>query len=131
MSGRALRSLAIDGLPPLLVRLIHALQEEGPKGHAETLAALGRYALVAVPQRGVFAPHDGDAYLAIERIALEHLGFKQGKQVFAEALQSLSTFDERDRIESAQNEYQALSDEAYYYLGLAFGVTLAALADPF
>lgn len=130
MSGRVSRTNALEGLPPLLIHLIHALREKGPEGHADAVTALGRYALIAVPQRGVFAPHDPDDYVTIERIAVQHLDLTRGKRAFADAMKILATFEERDAIEAANSQLQDLFDEAYYYVGLAFGVTLAALAEP-
>ena len=47
---------------------------------------------------------------------------------FARLSIAVESFGQRDPIESAQNHLRAVSDEAYFYAGLAFGVTLAPAA---
>jgi hypothetical protein len=45
--------------------------------------------------------------------------------VCGKALDAVETFERRDPIETAENQLRAVSDQAYFYAGLAFGVTLA------
>jgi hypothetical protein len=60
-----------------------------------------------------------------------HLG--EARREFKEALGVVVEFTQRDPIESALNHVRSASEEAYFYAGLAFGVTFAefrSLASP-
>lgn len=47
------------------------------------------------------------------------------------ALATVEAIGQRDRLESASNEFRAVSEEAYFYAGLVLGVTFSAFAVPF
>jgi hypothetical protein len=57
-----------------------------------------------------------------------HLGLEEARREFRKALQAVESFNERDAIESAHNQVRSVDDKAYFYAGLAFGITLASLA---
>lgn len=92
---------------------------------AEALRALGDLALIQIPTRGVFAPDEDHLYGAITRIADQHLGLAKSRREFYLATKAVEGFADRDAIESAHTYVLIDSDEAYFYTGLAFGVTLA------
>lgn len=126
------RSNESQGLPQALVRLIHAAKKsstdsEGSDiaGIAAALQDLGELALWALPIHGVFIPNNNDVDVIITRIASEYLGLKEVRREFSEALKAVELFDSRDPIETAHNHVHAVSESAYYYAGLAFGITLA------
>ena len=121
-----------QALPQALVRLIHAAQKsttdaEGSDitGAAEALREFGELALWALPIHGLFVPNNNDVAVEIAKIANEHLGLKAARREFTDALSRIEAFENRDQIESANNHIQTVSDAAYYYAGLAFGLTLA------
>jgi hypothetical protein len=117
-------------LPPLLDRLIHAEEHRGEPDRAAALAALGQMALVTIPTSGVIAPADDEQlYMAIESIARQHLGFTVLREAIKSALGRIADFDDRDAIETAYNASRAVSDQVYFYAGLAFGVTVARFGD--
>lgn len=122
------------GLPPLLIHVIRAAAyaaKHGPPGEragqAEALVELGRLAAVSVPARGVLAPIDADLYKAISKIAGDHLHYDKARTTLAAALARVKTFEHRDAIASAHTDVMIAMDNAYYYAGLAWGLTLAEL----
>ena len=125
MSRRRNRKTA--GHLPLMTLLIEALEEQASHGRpdeAKALRAFGELALKQVPTRGVFSPADGELYAAIDVIAKKHLGLTTPRKNFFTATAKVEPFAMRDEIESAANHLMTVSDQAYYYAGLAFGVTL-------
>lgn len=123
------------GLPPLLVDVIraaaHAARHDpraNRRGEAEALAQLGRMARLAMPSRGVLAPVDDDLYQDIHRIARKHLGYRSASRSFRAGLERVETFENRDAIETAHAAVVNATSVAYYYAGLAFGVTLGDLS---
>ena len=130
MSRKSQRHL-VPALPPLLDRLIDAEDRRRQRDRALALAAFGQLALLAIPTRGVFAPADEDElFRAIEDIAGKHLRLRERRRAVKTAMNVVGEFDERDAIATANNDFQTVSDRAYFYAGLAFGVTLASFADP-
>jgi hypothetical protein len=128
------RSRKDGGLPPLLVRLIKAAKHSGEDGEGadisgapDALRELGALALWALPIHGVFVPNNPDVSFQIQRISLAHLGLEHARKEFREALKIVEPFAQRDAIESAHNHVRSIDDEAYFYSGLAFGITLASL----
>jgi hypothetical protein len=118
-------------LAPLLRLLIEALKEQETNdrpGEAAALSALGELALVQVPSRGALAPNDDDLYNAIDRIARKHLRLRIASKEFYRATSAVEPFTQRDEIESAANHFRTVSDLAYFYAGLAFGITFADVA---
>jgi hypothetical protein len=120
-------------LPPLLVRVIHAarLAPDDPvdrAGHDAALSELGQWALVYVPSHGVLAPAEDDAYTAIQKVAVRHLQYGKARASWSKALRAIESIELRSEVESSQNWMQSESDNAYYYAGLACGITLADMA---
>ena len=129
MSTRRSRNEQPGRLPPLLVCLIHAAKHapyapSDRTGHDAALADLARWALVRVPSEGVLAPDASHAFTAIDHIATRHLGFGEARRALKRALSTIAAVETRDAIESACNHTQSVSDIAYYYAGLACGITL-------
>jgi hypothetical protein len=132
MSRRRLRR--DGGLPPLLVRLIKAAKYAGEDGEGadisgvpDALRELGVLALWALPIHGVFVPNNPDITLEIQKISNAHLGLESARREFREALKVVEPFAPRDAIASAHNRVRSVEDEAYFYAGLAFAITLASL----
>ena len=123
-----------ERLSPLLVRLIEAAEHAGTdaegrdiRGAARALHEFGRLALWVLPIHGAFVPNNNDVSLIVQRVAMEHLDWEEARNEVRAALAAVETFELRDPIETAENHLRAVSDEAYFYAGLAFGVTLACL----
>src|SRR5688572_24412079 len=121
-----------ERLSPLLVRLIDAAEHaredaEGRdiRGAAQALREFGQLALWALPIHGVFVPNNNDVSMIVQRAAKEYLEWEEARGEVRAALAAIETFELRDPIETAENHLRAVSDEAYFYAGLAFGVTLA------
>ncbi len=121
-----------EGLSPLLVRMIEAAEyaekdAEGRdiRGAARALREFGRLAFWALPIHGVFVPNNNEVSLIVQRAAKEHLDWEEARGEVRAALAAIETFELRNPIETAENHLRAVSDEAYFYAGLAFGVTLA------
>ena len=118
---------------PLLTLLIEALEEQESHdrpNEAKALRAFADLALRQVPTRGVFSPADGHLYSAIDQIARKHLGLEAPRKQFFAATAAVEPFAKRDEIESAANHLMTVSDQAYYYAGLAFGITLVDFCAP-
>jgi hypothetical protein len=133
MSVRRNQVIVDPAIPPLLVQIINAARHAAKAstdraGHDKVLADLSRWALVHVPNGGVLAPESDQAYQVIEQAAERHLGVKDARAALRAALKSLQSAEQRHDIEEAQNWLQAERDGAYYYAGLACGITLAQLA---
>lgn len=78
----------------------------------------------------MFVPNHSDVSTAIERVARAHLQFDMARRVrFREALARVPDATGRDDIESAQTHIRSVSDEAWFYAGLAFGVTISNLSS--
>jgi hypothetical protein len=81
------------------------------------------------PARGVFDPtvrDEDDLFAAIEAIAAAHLGLAEAKQTWRTALnRSRISLEPRDEIERAALQVRTVSDTAYFYAGLAFGLAFA------
>ena len=132
MARRTLRSARQSALrlPPLLDRLIDAEARDGQRDSAAVLRTYGELALVTIPTRGVFAPADHeDLYRLIENAAREHLGLSKVHEEIKKALDPVAEFNDRDAIESAYNAFRDVSERAYFFAGLAFGVTMAELGE--
>lgn len=133
MATRRARKEKTVSLPPLLTRVIHAARKDlydlvDRTGHDAALRELGQWALVYVPSRGVLAPFEDTAYTVIRTIAVRHLQYKSAEAAFHKALRSIESIELRSDMENAQNWLQSASDRAYYYAGLACGITLADMA---
>jgi hypothetical protein len=89
---------------------------------------IGELALKRVPSRGVFAPDEGDLYSEIDDIAKKYLDLATPRKTFFAATAGVEPFEKRDKIEAAANHLQTVYDQAYFYTGLAFGITLCDFA---
>jgi hypothetical protein len=115
----------------MLARLIRAVEQHGHdaegrdiKGTARALRELGDLALWALPICGVFVPNDDQISIIVDRVAAQHLGLGEARTEFRKAMANVEAFDRRDAIESAHNQIRSVSEEAYFYAGLAFGITI-------
>lgn len=122
------------GLPPLLAHVIElAIYAEehddstDRTGEADFLIGVARLAVQNVGFRGILAPAP-ELYKPIEDLAKEHLDWVDAKRELRAALDRVKRFRRRDAIESAHIRVISVSDTAYYYAGLAFGLTLADLS---
>jgi hypothetical protein len=126
MRHRRSRSLTLADCPPTLRYLIQAAKLECPRGHAEALLDLTILALRKVPARGVFDPGargEHDVFAAIESVARAHLELSDARAGWRAALEAAGLhLDRRDEIERAALQVQSVSDTAYFYAGLAFGL---------
>jgi hypothetical protein len=132
MSSRRVRRFDALQPPLLLARVIDAARfapdhRSERTGHATLLEELSQWAVLYVPANGVLAPGDEPAYDVIEAAAVRHLDYEKAREAFSQALKSVALND-RHAIEEARNWLQAGSDVAYFYAGLACGITLADLS---
>jgi len=131
MSRRRLRSTASAKWPTPLRHVIEAAELECPRGHAEALIELTALALRKVPSRGIFDPAargEDDLFVAIETVAQAHLELAGARTAWHDALDRASlVLERRDAIEEAALQVRTVSDTAYFYAGLAFGLASAHL----
>ncbi len=127
------RSRHAGGIPPVLVRLIQAAKRAGNdaegrdiRGAAEALREYGALALWVLPVHGLFVPNADRVSVVIDRVAKQQFGLDEARRELRDALKVVELFENREPIESAINRVQAVSDEAHFYAGVAFG---AALTD--
>jgi hypothetical protein len=116
---------------PLLDLLVDSLEHDDTQdrsGEAQALRAYGELALRQVPLRGVFPPQDEDLDQAIDEIATQFLGFGEASHAFADALTLLKPI-QRNEVEATVTHLRTVSDRAYFYAGVAFGVTLVDFGD--
>lgn len=114
---------------PLLLVVIDALEaQDSPvrRREARALRAFGELARVQMPARGVFAPTENELYRVIDAVAAKHLGLAAPMKALRVRLAGVEPFATRDEIASAANHVRIVSDLAYFYAGLAFGVTFAS-----
>ena len=120
-------------IPPPLVRLIHAARRGGEdRGRqelrevAEALRKYGALAAWVLHVDGLFVPNAEQVSGLIEHVAKRHFGLATARRELRKALKVVEQFEQREPIESATNQVHAASDAAYFYAGVAFGVTLAS-----
>ena len=123
---------ASSGEWPLHLRLlILAAERECPGGHARALSELMALALTKVPARGIFDPTaagEHDLFAALDAVAMRHLGMTAARAAWRRALRDAHLeVEARDTIEHAAQRVQGVSDTAYFYAGLAFGLTCASM----
>jgi hypothetical protein len=127
MVRRAHSPLRTDEWPAHLRLLIQAAERECPAGHAHALRELTSVALVKVPARGIFDPTsrgEHELFTIIDGVASRHLGMAQARAAWLRALRvSRLELQARDRLEEAAQRVHAISDTAYFYAGLAFGLS--------
>lgn len=128
---RRSRSRQLSDLSPTMRLLIKAAERECPPGHAEALVDLSALALRKVPSRGLFEPGTRDEpefFADIESVAKAHLAFGGARSAWNGALDKAHlSRDLRDDIETAALHLQGVSETAYFYAGLAFGLTFVSL----
>jgi hypothetical protein len=107
-------------------QVMRAAQRECPQGHAGALSEFTALALTKVPARGIFDPTsrgEHELFAAIEAVANNHLGLTRARKTWRRALRGARLeLESRDRIERAALQVQGVSDTAYFYAGLAFGL---------
>jgi hypothetical protein len=127
MRRRPSSTAGLTDLPLPLRRVVQAASRECPRGHGDALRQLTTLALRKVPARGIFDPAsrgEADLFTAIDDAANRHLGRRAARAGWRRALRaSRLDLESRDRVERAALELQAASDTAYFYAGLAFGLT--------
>jgi len=106
--------------------VIQAAEHECPHGHASALRELTMLALTKVPARGIFDPAvrgEEDLFTAIESVAKAHLELVEARVAWRNALDGGDVnLEQRDALEQAAMQVQSVSDTAYFYAGLAFGL---------
>lgn len=129
MRSRRSRSVVLADWPPALRQLVRAAELECPRGHAEALLELIALAVRKVPSRGIFEPglHDEqEMFAAIDAVARTHLELAEARRAWGAALDQAGLgLERRDALEAAALQVQGASDTAYFYAGLAFGLTFA------
>lgn len=120
------RTRAVTGWPPLVQHVLQSAEHECPRGHARALADLMDVAMRKVPARGIFDPAirgENDLFAAIDGVATTHLGRRAARTRWRRAIETPKLpFEARDEIDGAAQQMQAISDTAYFYAGLAFGL---------
>jgi len=129
MPHRRSRSVTLAEWPATLRHLIRAAELECPRGHADGLFELTALALRKIPSRGVFDPTtrgEHDLFVAIESVARSHLELANARAAWRAALEAAAlSLERRDEIERTAVQVQTVSDTAYFYAGLAFGLAAA------
>lgn len=127
MRRRSRGPVATIDLPVHLRQLLRAAERECPRGHAKALRDLTALAVQKVPARGIFDPTargEDDLFRAIETVADRHLGRTPARTAWKKAVRrGRLDLPTRDGIERAALQVQGVSDTAYFYAGLAFGLT--------
>jgi hypothetical protein len=120
------KSAPLADWPWTLRRVIQAAEHECPRGHASALRELTTLALDKVPSRGIFDPGvrgEEDLFAAIESVAKAHLELVEARVAWRKALEVGGLdLEQRDALERAALQVQSVSDTAYFYTGLAFGL---------
>lgn len=131
MNRRMPSSPLVSEWPLQLRLLILAAERECPAGHAGALRELTSLALTKVPARGIFDPTargEHDLFAAIDAVASRHLDLGAARAAWRRAVREARLdLQARDRLEHAAQQVQGVSDTAYFYAGLAFGLTCAWL----
>ncbi|MBI2220413.1 MAG: hypothetical protein HYU53_04335 [Acidobacteria bacterium] len=131
MRRRRARAASAVEWPLALRQIILAAERECTGGHAEALRELLALALVKVPSRGIFDPTcrgEDELFTAIESVAHAYLDLRPARKAWREALRTAATdINARDRVEQAALQLQCVSDTAYFYAGLAFGLAAVSL----
>jgi hypothetical protein len=130
MSRRPVADNKQSDISPLLVRVIDAARyaedydsAEDRSGHANALQLLGRLATLVVPARGVLAPAEDELYKFINGVTATYLGDSDHRKDFNQLLAKIEPPETRHSIEAVFTQVICASDTAYFYTGLAFGVT--------
>ncbi len=131
MPRRRTRARSRTTWPPPIRHVIASADAECPRGHAQALRELTALALRKVPVRGIFDPTvrgDHEMFSAIESTADAWLQFAEARAAWRAALDAADLdLERRDDIERAVLQVQSVSDTAYFYAGLAFGMAAFCL----
>jgi hypothetical protein len=126
MRRRQSKSEPLADWPWTLRWIVQAAEQECPRGHASALRELTALALHKVPSRGIFDPAvrgEEDMFVAIESVAKAHLELVEARGAWRQALEAGGvSLEQRDALEEAALQVQSVSDTAYFYAGLAFGL---------
>ena len=126
MRRRQSKSAPPADWPWTLRWVVQAAEQECPRGHASALRELTELAFRKVPSRGIFDPAvrgEEDLFAAIDSVAKAHLELLEARVAWRTALEAGDlNLEERDRLEQAALQVQSVSDTAYFYTGLAFGL---------
>jgi hypothetical protein len=126
MPRRQSQSATPADWPWTLRWVVQAAEHECPHGHASALRELTALALHKVPARGIFDPAvrgEEDLFAAIESVAKAHLELVEARVVWRNALEAGGVnLEQRNALEEAALQVQSVSDTAYFYAGLAFGL---------
>jgi len=129
MRHRRSRSVTPAEWPSSIHHIIRAAERECPRGHADAIAELTAIAARKIPARGIFDPAirgEDDLFAAIDSVAHAHLDAAAARSAWHAALEAAAlTFERRDDIERASLQMRAVSDTAYFYAGLSFGLAAA------
>ena len=113
-------------LPPPLLQLVRAAELECPHGHAEALTELTTLAIRKIPARGIFDPAvhgEPELFTAIESVAVRHLALANARTAWRGAIEATElAFAKRDDLERTAQRVLDISETAYFYAGLAFGL---------
>lgn len=127
-----------SSLPQLVSRLVLAAKNSrrdvGDSSAVDLVGALqslARLALWIVPSHGVFVPNHEEVVASVSQIATDHLGFRDAQRELYEALERIQADERRESLESAVGRLREVSDAAYFYAGLVFGLTMADTSAPF
>lgn len=101
----------------------HDAEGRDTRAVARTLDEFGRLASWAIPVHGVFVPNNNEVCAAVEAAARSHLDLDTARRELTRRLRAVPAFEQRDAIETAQAQVRHVYDEAYFYAGVAFGVT--------
>src|SRR5690606_14471380 len=103
--------------------------DSGVADVASALHEFARLALWAIPNHGVFVANHEEVATSVSKIATEHLGFGVAQRELYEALERIASDEQRDSVESAVGQLRTVSDTAYFYAGLVFGLTMCDTAQ--
>jgi hypothetical protein len=129
MRRRRSKPLARVQWSPSLLHLIDAAELECPAGHGAALAEFAALAMRKVPSRGIFDPGDRsepELFNAVEAVARRHLGLDRAAKTLRDSFEAARLpFDQQDAIAQAALDVRGVSETAYFYAGLAFGLVFA------
>ena len=120
-------------IPAVLEQLTQALQQQSfhdAAGSASALRAFAELAAVEVPARGAFAADNPELYQPIEAVANRCLRFVRARRQFSTATAQVDDLELREKIPSTAIDVQSVGARAYFYAGVAFGVTLSTFGRP-
>jgi hypothetical protein len=95
------------------------------------LLELTELAVRKIPARGIFDPAirgEHELFAAVESVARAHFELADARTAWRAALEAADlSLERRDEIERAALQVQGVSDTAYFYTGLAFGLVAVCI----